>query len=95
MSRKTRVRRLARRAKPPKHIHVPEATEPWGSEVGAFTPGDWSRVLSRYRNMRGQGGVRLNLVPLFDTIFKARNPEELNAAVGQKLLVDSKGKLEN
>lgn len=95
MSRKTRARRLARKERPPKHVHVPASTEPWGSEVGAFTSEDWTRVLSHYRNMRGQGGVKLNLVPMFDEAFKASNPEELNEAVRQKLLEGSKGKPTN
>lgn len=91
MSRKTKARRRARKARP-KHVLVPEPTGPWGAGP-ELTPQERARVLSRYSDMRCRG-FRFGFVFPFGWV-KARNPEELEEAVRVKLLEESKGKPQN
>jgi hypothetical protein len=50
--------------------------------------------MQRFANMRFRN-FTAHFVPMFDTWFKAKTPEELKEAVRQKLIEDTKGQLEN
>jgi hypothetical protein len=91
MSRNTRARRLARKARP--KLTIPEPSGTWG-DGPPLTPDERARVWARYSDMRCRG-FRFGFVPMFDFVFEARTPEELNEAVRQKLLATSKGKIPN
>lgn len=92
MSRKTRARRKARKARPKRPVITP-SKEPWGTASGELTPQDTARILARFSNMRHRG-FRFGFTFPFGWV-EARNPEELEEAVRQKLLDESKGKPKN
>jgi len=50
--------------------------------------------MQRYANMRFRN-FTAHFVPMFDTWFEARTPEELEAAVRAKLIEDTKGSPKN
>lgn len=94
MSRRSKTRRKARKARTPSQRNNPVGwTEPWGSGP-PLTPEERARVLSRYRDMRSRG-VTIGFVPTFADVFEARTPEELNEAIRQRLLKKAKGQLES
>jgi hypothetical protein len=94
MSRKTRARRRTRRARAPsKRLHATEATEPRDSGP-PLTSERRSRVASRYSEMRFRS-CTVSFVPMFDTWFEAKNPEELDEAVRRYLLKDAKDALDS
>jgi hypothetical protein len=97
MSRRaSRARRKARKVRAPSQRFTPRAPyrEPWGSVPGRLTPEQESRVLQRFSNMRFRN-FTVSFVPVFDTWFEAKTPEELIEAVRQKLIADFKGKPQN
>lgn len=96
MSRRaSRARRKARKVRAPSQRFTPQETYPgpWGSGP-PLTPEQRSRVLQRFSNMRFRN-FTVSFVPVFDTWFEAKTPEELIEAVRQKLIADFKGKPQN
>lgn len=93
MSRRTRTRRLARRARASRQAVTPgSGKEPWGSGP-ELTPQERARVLSRYADMRCRS-FRFGFVfPL--AWVRARNPEELVEVVRLQLNAALKGKAAN
>lgn len=92
MSRKTRARRLRRKARPKRTV-IPEPTWSWGSAPGELTAQERARVLARYSDMRCRC-FRFGFAFPLDWI-EARNPEELEGAVREKLAAELKGKPSN
>lgn len=92
MSRNSKARRRARKARP-KHPVIDTPTDAWG-DGPPLTPEERARVLSRYRDLRGRN-VRFGFVLLLDGWVNARTPEELDEAVRTKLAADLAGKPSN
>lgn len=95
MSRKTKQRRQARRARASARQPLAGPCGKWGDPSGTLTPEERERALSRFRALRGQGGVRFGFVALREYAFDARTPEELDAAVGRRLLEETRGQQPN
>ena len=84
------MRRRARRARSRRSL-VGEASES-SEPTQPLTPAQRERALAKVRNLRGPGGVRFGFAPMFaDVWFAARTPEELDAAVWQKLVAEQVG----
>ena len=81
---------MARKARP--KLVIQPAKEPWGSG-SPLSPEERARVLSRYSDMRCRGFRFGFMFPL--GWVTARNPDELEDAVRETLLADSKGKIPN
>ncbi len=94
MSRKNnRKRRDARKERAPSHQSDPKGLpKPWG-ENDALTDEERSRALSRFGGMKFRS-FSTGFVPMFDGV-RAKNPEELNAAVASALSSRSSGKPSN
>jgi hypothetical protein len=92
MSRNTRARRKARKARP--KLTITPAPWSWGNGP-PLTEQERARVLARYACMKHRG-VTFGFVPMLaDGWVKASTPEELVEGTRQKLLADSKAKPEN
>jgi hypothetical protein len=88
MSRKTRARRKARKARAPSQRLNPVGwSEPWGSVPGELTPEERARVSSRFSEVKFRN-FTTGFTPL-NTWFMAKTPEELAEAVRHKLLADT------
>lgn len=93
MSRRTKARRQARRARAERlRCRAAEQRPPWGSGP-PLTEEERARVLSRFREMRFRS-FTWNLV-FMPWEVTAKTPEELVAALSARLLEDSRGKIEN
>jgi hypothetical protein len=89
MSRRTRARRLARKARAPSQRCIPVGwSEPWGSGA-PLTPEERARALSRFGKIKFRS-FTTGFTPVLNTWFRAETPEELAEAVRQKLLADTK-----
>ena len=93
MSRKSKARRRARRARAQSLLsRLVEPSEPWGSGP-PLTVEERARVVARYSELRGRSvTLRFTLIPIW---VPASTPEELVAATAARLLEESRDKLAN
>ena len=93
MSRRTKARRRARKARALTLRSKPiESSAPWGS-APPLTAEERARVVARYSHLRGRSFcLSFVLLPIW---VRAGTPEELLAAVTARLLEDSQAKLKS